>query len=101
MNKKTQGILMISFTVTVAVTVAVLYTRLPAMIPMQWGFTGKVNYSWPKLPVVIGMIAVNAIYNTYSWIVHKNDATISNKDFLSSVVFAVICIVVLGIAVAI
>ena len=40
MNKKTQGILMIAFTVAVAVTVAVLYTRLPAMIPMQWGFNG-------------------------------------------------------------
>lgn len=101
MNKKTQGILMIAFTVAVAVTVAVLYTRLPAMIPMQWGFNCKVNYSWPKLPVVIGMVAVNAIFNTYSWIVHKNDVKISNKDFLSSVVFAVICLVVLGIAVAI
>jgi len=101
MNKKTQGILMITFTVAVAVTMAVLYTRLPAMIPMQWGLTGKVNYSWPKLPVVIGMVAVNAIYNSYSWIVHKNDATISNKDFLSSVVIAIICLVVLGIAAAI
>ncbi len=101
MNKKTQGFMLIAFTVIVVIVVAVLYNGLPAMIPMQWGINGKVNYSWPKLPIVIGMIAVNVVFNAYSWILHKNDEKISNKDFLTSVVFMIICLVVLGIAAAI
>jgi hypothetical protein len=90
MNKKTQMIL-ISVVVIAFVGLALfLYPSLPANIPMQWGLSGKVNYSLPKLPVVVAMVAIDVGFGVYSTFMHRAEKKIPRKDFLAALLFPII-----------
>ncbi len=94
MKKTTQLKIMYAMMVGFVALVVFLYPSLPAQLPMQWGLDGKVNYSLPKLPVVIGMVVANLGYNVYSARMHRNEERIPWRDFMTSfIIFGVFTVI--------
>jgi uncharacterized membrane protein len=87
MKKTGQLILMAVLGIGFIALVAILYPKLPANVPMQWGLNGKVNYSLPKLPVVVIMVLVESAFGLYTAFLHRKASKIPNKDFFTALVF--------------
>jgi hypothetical protein len=62
---------------------------------MQWGLNGKVNYSLPKLPVVVIMVLVESAFGLYTAFLHRAAEKIPNKDFFTALVFPLIFSIIL------
>ena len=95
MKKKGQLILMAILGVGFIALVAFLYPKLPANMPMQWGLNGKVNYTLPKLPVVLIMGLVETAFSLFTVFLHRTDVKIPNKDFFTALLFPLLFSVIL------
>jgi uncharacterized membrane protein len=97
MKKSVQIVIMALCIIGFLVLAAFLYPKLPAQIPMQWGLSGKVNYAWPKLPVVIVMVLVDLGFGLYTLFVHRTAVKIPGKDFLVALLFPILFSIILGV----
>ena len=95
MKKKGQLLLMATLTIGFIMLSAFLYPKLPANMPMQWGLNGKVNYTLPKLPVVLIMVLVESAFSLFTVFLHRADVKIPNKDFFTALLFPLLFSVVL------
>jgi uncharacterized membrane protein len=95
MKKSVQTVIMAIAIVGFAALAAFLYPKLPAQIPMQWGLSGKVNYTLPKLPVVCVMLVVDLGFGLYTLFMHRTAAKIPGKDFIASLVFPILFSIIL------
>jgi len=90
MKKSVQTIIIAVAVIGFIALAAILYPKLPAEIPMQWGINGKVNYTLPKLPVVSIMVIVETGFSLYTLFLHRAAVRIPGKDFMTSLLFPIL-----------
>jgi uncharacterized membrane protein len=89
-NRKTQIIILMSLFVLVVIVLFVLYPYLPALIPMQYSFTGSVNRYADKLTAVLTSIGVNLALLLYNIFMFKEK--IPSKNFIVSIIIAIVSV---------
>lgn len=63
MNQKTWNTILIVTTVAYCIYVALVYPFLPNDLPMQFSFSGEVNWTLPKMVGILMFLAVPLILN--------------------------------------
>jgi uncharacterized membrane protein len=79
-----------SLFVLVVIVLFVLYPYLPALIPMQYSFTGSVNRYADKLTAILTSIGINLALLLYNIFMFKEK--IPSKNFIVSIIIAIVSV---------
>ena len=98
MNKKKAFLAICINALTFPIFLLFFYSKLPETIPMQFSFSGKVNWSLPLNVAIFSFITFFIVYVGQVLIRFKDETTYPKKDAALAIILPELFIVILVIA---